>query len=287
MQFINLREWSLPRSLVWFCITLVFVLFSIAGMYLPESATQTTVGPYRVSAFPSGLAVYMDTESWLYAISPLNDYLLSDATIRYALLPAEDFTRKNFTNSTERTHALQVYESIGAQLGLRTPWYHFSSGAVDATYTTSHSSNKLKVTRWLTVPQDRKYTETAITFKFNPDDFVYDPTTNNLFTEKEQSELQLFTTTYGVSLNDVANKLRQEVGLGADIPRWRLEGREVIITNLAYPGGLKVVAEPNQIIFINPVNTSVELVTPLATLQPKYVTVPLTIEYGANITAPQ
>jgi hypothetical protein len=204
---------------------------------------------------------------------------LSDATIRYALLPVEDFTRKNFTNSTQRTHALQVYESIGAQLGLRTPWYHFSSSAIDATYTTTHSTNKLKVTRWLTIPQDRKYTETAITFKFNPEDFVYDPATKNLFTEKEQSELQLFSASHGVTLNDVANKLRQEVGLGTEIPRWRLEGGEVIITNLAYPGGLKVVAEPGQIIFINPVNTSVELVTELSSPQPHYVNIPLTIEY--------
>lgn len=279
MQFNYLRTWSYPLSLLALAITVVVAILTTASMRLLGAASQVSVGPYRVEAFPSGLAVFMDTESWHYAISPLNDYLLTDTGIRYALLTGDGFSHKLYTNSTDRSHALQVYESITSQLDLRTPWYSFTATPYTGTYTVLKRPNALKVTRWLKLPPDHTYTETGITFTYNPDDYVYDPSNNNLYTERTPQEMSTFHKITNTHLIPIAAQQRQKLTPGQNLPRTRIEAGSVIVTNLAYPGGLKITAEPGQTLFINPDNHSIELALRISTPAPDYIQIPLTIDY--------
>jgi hypothetical protein len=280
-----LKNWSIPISLAWLGITLVIILVSLAGMFLPQAPSQANVGPYRVAAFPSGLAVFMDTESWHYAISPLNDYVIENTGIRYALLTPEEFTRKTYQNSADRPTWQKVPESALAQLGLRTPWYKFSDDQFSATYTTNKKHNQIRVTRWLRLPADKTYTETGLTFKFNPDDFVFDPDTRFLYTEREAADISQFSEITRLNPIDVAGQMREKLGPGVNLPRWQVEGDRVLVANLAYPGGLQVVAEPGQTIYINPDNSSIEVATTLGTTQPRYFNVTMTIEYVPLLAA--
>lgn len=273
------RNWSIPQSLLWFIIALVVGVGSLSGMVLPGASSQITVGPYQLAAFPSGFAIFMDSESWHYAISPLNDYAIDSQGKRFALLSSDDFSRNNYTNSTDDFSLFRILESAGAQLGIRTPRYSFSAKPFSATYLSDQGKNKIKITRWLTLPQDTQFNEVGITLKFNPDDFIYEAGSKSLFTEKDVTEIDQFSQVTGLKLVDIANQMRKTLGLGTNLPRHPVEGKEVIIANLAYPGALKVLAEPGQVIYINPDNTSIELTHTLSRPHTEHISTSITIEY--------
>src|SRR3990167_3055413 len=92
---------SLTKDLIVLCILVVLFAASIFGVKTPPQKS-VSIGSYNLSVFDSGLAIYAQGRKTPYwAISPLNDYVLTKEGKKEILLTGAEFSEKKFETNLE------------------------------------------------------------------------------------------------------------------------------------------------------------------------------------------
>lgn len=227
------------RKLFYLGLVVFLGLACLYGIIVPEYVPVVAVSPFTLGKYENGLSLTQTNKHYYYTVSPFNDYFLS-GTVRSTFFTKEEVLNNSYTSDFNSSHIVNIIDGINNYFDKNTPSISFAGvGNKSVSYLSKVEGNKVTVTGVFT-PESGKSPDTlGITLSYSGIDFVFDKQ-GNLYTFREDADVEYFNKLYGVSLIKQPDKLHPQIN-----------DREIYIFNPQISGIIKVKAKANQRLYLN------------------------------------
>jgi len=229
---------TLLRDLI--VLVILVALFAVS-LYGVKTSPQKSVsiGPYQLSVFDSGLAIYSQGRKTPYwNISPLNDYYLTKDGKKEIFLSGREFSEGKFESSFEKEKFEEFRETIEYFLGKKELVYEMRKPTLDVTYKAQLDGKRISIERHIKNLVQKDIVATGITIRFSADDLIYDPRTNIFIYYPDPQDIFLFERF--IKKPVILYERRQDEYLVT------VDSGQVVLVNKYLPGALLITADEGQ-----------------------------------------
>ncbi len=179
---------------------LCILIMSIFFLTRPSNFARLPFGNHEISSYRQGFGVFENHRYQnFYNLSPYNDYLVIDGKIQAHWSPDDSDSSVKITFQPSPVHlTTAVLENYFGQPPLT---YSFLKDDTSLIYQANQLTPQcLKVVKTLTWPASISPTSIGTALSFNDTDFVFSPTTFQLFSANSQADLDVFSRVYNQEL---------------------------------------------------------------------------------------
>lgn len=242
-------------------LLLFIILLGISGLgSIAPTQMSATAGSYQIAPFENGLSIYQNSRGKYYTLSPFNDYELYKDKSRSSFISIEEVENKTFSHNAQKNHIQNITQSFKEYFKNDSDEITFKSNDKTILYTATIRDNHIRIDRSVSFDDNSSPKILGMTISFQGNDFVFD-TKGNLFTYLPQDQINIFNSTFGMSLN--AN---------LDFLQIALLDKRVFILNPDLAGTIAIKGKPNQIVRINRDAKMIEIEEVVAPKNEKYST---------------
>ncbi len=229
----------LGRNILSFIVFCVLLILAVYGVLLPNNPQVSAVGSMQIAPYSDGLSLFQDYKRLYYRFSPFNDYTVDAQNNRSSFISVPEIESKQYETNLEKTQFENIAHTVKTYLTGGSPSVTFTTDKLNARYKALIEEDRVTVYQRTIFAQPQKIRRMGMTLSYNGDDIVFDKSLN-AYSYWEQSDLDIFAQTYGVTLSPKTDRLV--------VP---IPDRSVYITNPNASFVIVVRANPNQILRIN------------------------------------
>lgn len=184
-----------PKILILVFFFLV-VIINLAFLVKPENFYHLSFGDFQVGSYRNGLGVFENHRFHnFYNLSPYNDYLIT-AGKKINLLSVKDnqeelkikFSPSWYDVTTE------IFKNYFFSPAIN---YSVQNNQVKLNYQAQKSHNRcVTFTKNISLKETKDLEKIGTTFSFNSTDFVFSPSTFQLYSDNSQKDIAVFTDVY-------------------------------------------------------------------------------------------
>lgn len=234
------------------CAVATLLLSVLWLLSLHEPVALLPMGEYIAGEYPTGLALFQPSSGHYYAISYFKDAIIESGK----QVPL--FTLPDRVTSGESQQLNKVFKQLRNILFPTSLTYRITTRYISTETILMTEKDTAQVKRtWQTANGgSAMYSHGVLTLNYHPQDLLIDPATNTLFIDDSRL----------VEGRVLEQRIKTSLRVSGPLPAegvWPVNGTSLLISHPEGTGLIKVTAEGDQQLFINPEQQTIDLVTPL------------------------
>lgn len=189
-----------PRIIIFFFFLLA-IFVNLVFLIKPENFYHLAFGNFQLGSYRNGLGIFENHRFHnFYSLSPYNDYLIVNNQ-KIQLWSTDDDQTQLQIKFSPAWHNLvtEIFKNYFFSPAVN---YSFKNKDIKLVYRAEKINDQcLLITKTISVKNQQNLQKIGTTFSFNDTDFVFSPSTFQLYSNNSQEDLSVFTNVYQQNLS--------------------------------------------------------------------------------------